>query len=60
MGTLVDLAHTLGLTVTAEGVETHAQARRMGDIGCETGQGYFFARPCSAERIRAFIADHVS
>ena len=60
VGTLVDLAHTLGLTVTAEGVETHAQARRMGDIGCETGQGYFFARPCSAERIRAFIADHVS
>lgn len=60
VGTLVDLAHTLGLTVTAEGVETHAQARRMADIGCETGQGFFFARPCSTERIRAFIADHVS
>ncbi|MFR9730431.1 putative bifunctional diguanylate cyclase/phosphodiesterase [Saccharopolyspora sp. MS10] len=60
VGTLVDLAHTLGLTVTAEGVETHAQARRMAEIGCETGQGYFFARPCSPERIRAFIADHVS
>ncbi|GAB2655457.1 cyclic Di-GMP phosphodiesterase RmdA [Saccharopolyspora gloriosae] len=59
VGTLVDLAHTLGLTVTAEGVETHAQARRMAEIGCETGQGYFFARPCSPERIRAFIADHV-
>jgi diguanylate cyclase (GGDEF)-like protein/PAS domain S-box-containing protein len=59
VGTLVDLAHTLGLTVTAEGVETHAQARRMAEIGCETGQGYFFARPCSPERIRAFIADHL-
>jgi diguanylate cyclase (GGDEF)-like protein/PAS domain S-box-containing protein len=59
VGTLVDLAHALGLTVTAEGVETHAQARRMADIGCEAGQGYFFARPCSPERIRAFIADHL-
>ncbi|GAA2815066.1 cyclic Di-GMP phosphodiesterase RmdA [Saccharopolyspora taberi] len=60
VGTLVDLAHALGLTVTAEGVETHAQARRVAGIGCETGQGYFFARPCSPERITAFIADHLS
>ncbi|MHA6801589.1 putative bifunctional diguanylate cyclase/phosphodiesterase [Bounagaea algeriensis] len=58
VGTLVDLAHTLGLTVTAEGVETHAQARRVTSIGCETGQGYFFARPCSAEGLREFIAEH--
>lgn len=59
VGTLVELAHALGLTVTAEGVETHAQARRMAEIGCETAQGYFFARPCLPERIRAFIADHL-
>lgn len=57
VGGLVDLAHALDLTVTAEGVETHAQARRMADIGCETAQGYFFARPCSRDRIRAFISD---
>ncbi|GAA0506301.1 GGDEF domain-containing protein [Saccharopolyspora subtropica] len=58
VGTLVDLAHALGLTVTAEGVETRAQARRMADIGCETGQGYLFARPGSPEEITAFIAAH--
>ncbi|WP_461145751.1 putative bifunctional diguanylate cyclase/phosphodiesterase [Salinifilum aidingensis] len=58
VGTLVDLAHTLGLTVTAEGVETHAQARRVTSIGCETGQGYFFARPCGAQDLREFIAEH--
>lgn len=57
VGGLVELAHALDLTVTAEGVETHAQARRMADIGCETAQGYFFARPCSRDRIRAFISD---
>lgn len=56
VSTLVDLAHTLGLTVTAEGVETRAQARRLADIGCETGQGYLFAKPCRPEEIRKFIA----
>lgn len=60
VGTLVELAHTLRLTVTAEGVETTAQARRLADIGCDTGQGYLFARPCSAESIRDFISRGVS
>ncbi|MEU6270743.1 putative bifunctional diguanylate cyclase/phosphodiesterase [Saccharopolyspora shandongensis] len=60
VGTLVDLAHALGLTVTAEGVETQAQARRMADIGCETGQGYLFARPGSPEEITTFITDHLA
>lgn len=56
--TLVDLAHTLGLTVTAEGVETRAQAQRMTDIGCETGQGWFFARPGTADSITSLLAEH--
>ncbi|MFB9568151.1 putative bifunctional diguanylate cyclase/phosphodiesterase [Saccharopolyspora hordei] len=59
VATLVDLAHALGLTVTAEGVETLAQARRMADIGCETGQGYLFAKPGSPEEITQFIADRL-
>ncbi|MGP4016801.1 putative bifunctional diguanylate cyclase/phosphodiesterase [Saccharopolyspora sp. 5N708] len=59
VGTLVDLAHALGLTVTAEGVETQAQARRMADIGCETGQGYLFARPSSPADISTYIAQHL-
>ncbi|APU23917.1 PAS domain S-box/diguanylate cyclase (GGDEF) domain-containing protein [Actinoalloteichus sp. GBA129-24] len=45
VGALVTLAHALGLTVTAEGVETAAQAERLRDIGCEAGQGWYFARP---------------
>ncbi|WP_246025353.1 putative bifunctional diguanylate cyclase/phosphodiesterase [Saccharopolyspora antimicrobica] len=57
VSTLVDLAHALGLTVTAEGVETLAQSRRMADIGCETGQGYLFAKPSSPADITRFIAD---
>ncbi|GAA4610824.1 hypothetical protein [Saccharopolyspora hordei] len=40
-------------------METLAQARRMADIGCETGQGYLFAKPGSPEEITQFIADRL-
>jgi diguanylate cyclase (GGDEF)-like protein/PAS domain S-box-containing protein len=43
VGTLVDLGHALDLTVTAEGVETAAQAARLRELGCDEGQGWLFA-----------------
>jgi diguanylate cyclase (GGDEF)-like protein/PAS domain S-box-containing protein len=46
---LVQLAHQLGLTVTAECVEGSAQAQRLRRIGCDSGQGWYFARPMSAD-----------
>ncbi|MEU0391348.1 EAL domain-containing protein [Streptomyces sp. NPDC006208] len=48
---LVDLAHRLGLTVTAECVETSGQASRLRSIGCDTGQGWLYSRAVSPERI---------
>ncbi|KAA2260171.1 EAL domain-containing protein [Solihabitans fulvus] len=51
VATLVQLAHALDLTVTAEGVETPAQAERLRRIGCDAGQGWFFARPGPPEDI---------
>ncbi|QNP72513.1 EAL domain-containing protein [Streptomyces roseirectus] len=48
---MIDLAHRLGLTVTAECVETASQAARLRRIGCDTGQGWLYSRPVSAERI---------
>jgi EAL domain-containing protein (putative c-di-GMP-specific phosphodiesterase class I) len=48
---LVSLAHALDLTVTAEGVETGAQADRLRGIGCDAGQGWLFARPGAPEKI---------
>jgi diguanylate cyclase (GGDEF)-like protein len=48
---LTSLGHALGLTVTAEGVETMRQAERLRDLGCDTGQGWFFARPTSSEKL---------
>jgi diguanylate cyclase (GGDEF)-like protein/PAS domain S-box-containing protein len=43
--TLVELAHTLGLTVTAEGVETLDQDQLVRAIGCDIGQGRYYAEP---------------
>ncbi|MEZ5317047.1 MAG: EAL domain-containing protein [Vicinamibacterales bacterium] len=50
LSAIVTLAGQLGLTVTAEGVETAAQCAQLAQLGCELGQGYQFARPMSADR----------
>ena len=41
----IGLAHNLGFTVIAEGVETHAQRIYLANLGCDAFQGYFFSRP---------------
>jgi EAL domain-containing protein (putative c-di-GMP-specific phosphodiesterase class I) len=48
---IIDLGHGLGLTVTAEGVETEEQAHELRRLGCDTLQGYLFARPQLAETV---------
>jgi diguanylate cyclase (GGDEF)-like protein len=57
---IIDLARNLGLTVVAEGIETEAVMKQLTDLGCQTGQGYFIARPQPAdaleETLRAAIA----
>lgn len=45
----VQLAHSLDLGVVAEGVEDAAAARTLREMGCDLGQGYFFAPPAPAE-----------
>jgi diguanylate cyclase (GGDEF)-like protein len=47
----VDLAHNLGLTVVAEGVEDAATAEALNKLGCDTAQGYHFARPVPATEL---------
>jgi diguanylate cyclase (GGDEF)-like protein len=46
---VVALARGLRIGVVAEGIETEAQARILGDIGCDVGQGYLFSRPLPAD-----------
>ncbi len=48
---ITTLAHTLGLTVTAEGVETPDQHRQLHAVGCDLAQGYLYAHPMSATHI---------
>ncbi|MEU6878566.1 EAL domain-containing protein [Streptomyces sp. NPDC046712] len=52
---LVQLAHRLGLTVTAECVETSGQATRLRRIGCDTGQGWLYSRAVAPDRIAELI-----
>jgi diguanylate cyclase (GGDEF)-like protein len=49
----VDLAHNLSLTVVAEGVEDDRTAAALSDLGCDTAQGYHFARPAPAADLDA-------
>ncbi|MFE0458482.1 putative bifunctional diguanylate cyclase/phosphodiesterase [Kitasatospora sp. NPDC058965] len=51
VGGLVSLAHTLGLTVTAEGVENADHADRLRQMGCDRAQGWHFGRPARPEEI---------
>ncbi|ARQ68658.1 putative bifunctional diguanylate cyclase/phosphodiesterase [Streptomyces marincola] len=56
VSSLVQLAHKLGLTVTAECVEGPAQAERLRRIGCDTGQGWHYARPMSPDHLADLLA----
>ncbi|WP_456503677.1 putative bifunctional diguanylate cyclase/phosphodiesterase [Arthrobacter sp. UYCu723] len=49
--TMVNAAHALGLHVTAEGIETPAQAKYLMDRGCDFLQGYLFAKPAPASEL---------
>ncbi|MER6429730.1 MULTISPECIES: putative bifunctional diguanylate cyclase/phosphodiesterase [unclassified Streptomyces] len=54
---MIQLAHRLGLTVTAECVETSAQATRLRRIGCDTGQGWLYSRPVPPDRISELLGE---
>jgi EAL domain-containing protein (putative c-di-GMP-specific phosphodiesterase class I) len=53
---IVTLAHSLRMTVIAEGIETAEQAAQIKALPCEYGQGYFFSYPVDAEGAAALIA----
>ncbi|WP_087753894.1 putative bifunctional diguanylate cyclase/phosphodiesterase [Paraburkholderia caledonica] len=53
---LVTMAHACNMRVTAEGVETEAQAVTLREIGCDALQGYLFSRPCNAAECAAALS----
>ena len=55
--TIVTLAKTLGLQVTGEGIETEEQAAHLRALGCDRGQGYYYALPLSPGEAFALLAN---
>jgi len=53
---VIDLGHTLGLTVTAEGLETAHEAARVRAMGCDAGQGWHFGRPVPPDQLVQLFA----
>ena len=51
----IQLAHNLGLSVTAEGVEDEATLEKLRSLGCDEAQGYFIGRPMDAEQATTWL-----
>ncbi|EPG72891.1 diguanylate cyclase (GGDEF) domain protein [Leptospira fainei serovar Hurstbridge str. BUT 6] len=52
--TIVALGKSLGLRITAEGIETEDQLRKIRDLGCDEVQGFYFSRPISFQDLIEF------
>ncbi len=48
---VIDLAHTLGMEVIAEGVESAGQLAQLEEMGCDMAQGFYFAKPLPPEAV---------
>jgi diguanylate cyclase (GGDEF)-like protein/PAS domain S-box-containing protein len=48
---VISLAHGLGIDVVAEGIETAEQLARLRELGCDRGQGYYYAKPLPASGV---------
>lgn len=56
----IELAHNLGLKVTAEGVEDQEALDRLASLGCDAAQGYFISKPISQEEITGWLTKQSS
>lgn len=54
---IITLAHSLHLQITSEGIETQDQWHHLQSLGCERGQGFYFARPQTSEALAAILSE---
>jgi diguanylate cyclase (GGDEF)-like protein/PAS domain S-box-containing protein len=59
VGALIGMAHAMGLSVTAEGVETEEQLAFLRAHRCDSAQGFLFSRPLPAREVEAFLQQGV-
>jgi EAL domain-containing protein (putative c-di-GMP-specific phosphodiesterase class I) len=57
---IISMAKSLGLAVTAEGVETKEQAKLLKEWSCEKGQGFLFSRPLEALNVAVLLSKPAS
>ena len=57
---IVAMAHSLKVKVVAEGIETREQRQFLEGLGCEYGQGFFFARPLEIEAFKKYVGESVA
>jgi diguanylate cyclase (GGDEF)-like protein len=57
VGAVIEMAHGLKMEVIAEGVETTDTDRRLRQLGCDYGQGFYYSRPVPAEGVAAFVQE---
>jgi EAL domain-containing protein (putative c-di-GMP-specific phosphodiesterase class I) len=55
VGAIIAMAHALDRSVIAEGVETVEQMRTLVQLGCESAQGFFFAKPMPPDQLEEFV-----
>ena len=57
VGLIVDLSHKFGLEVVAEGIESETTLEKLQAMGCDLGQGFYFARPMDAVSYRRWLEE---
>ncbi len=58
LSSVIGLAHTMRLTVIAEGAETSAEVSRLLNFGCDMVQGYYFAKPIAQNLVENYLRNH--
>ena len=56
LDSIIAMAHALGLVIVAEGIENQDQVDRLGELGCDYGQGFFIGKPMTAKQVNDALA----
>jgi EAL domain-containing protein (putative c-di-GMP-specific phosphodiesterase class I) len=60
VGYMIELAHSLGRSVVAEGIESEAVCVRLRDLGCDIGQGFYLGRPVAGPALMDRLWEQVT